>query len=71
MMGIENGDFLKLIPLALFFREKPIIGYVVGTNRGLDYYLCGDYDFPCPSLKYAGAAVFGSSKAVLRLMDTP
>eukprot|EP00770_Monocercomonoides_exilis_P011272 MONOS_11218.1-p1 / transcript=MONOS_11218.1 / gene=MONOS_11218 / organism=Monocercomonoides_exilis_PA203 / gene_product=unspecified product / transcript_product=unspecified product / location=Mono_scaffold00551:28960-37545(+) / protein_length=2862 / sequence_SO=supercontig / SO=protein_coding / is_pseudo=false len=71
LMGIENGRVSEVIPIVPFFREKPSVGYVYGENGGMDYPSCGYSDFPCSSVPYAGAAVFGArAPAVLRLMST-
>eukprot|EP00770_Monocercomonoides_exilis_P004738 MONOS_4715.1-p1 / transcript=MONOS_4715.1 / gene=MONOS_4715 / organism=Monocercomonoides_exilis_PA203 / gene_product=unspecified product / transcript_product=unspecified product / location=Mono_scaffold00128:96627-104027(+) / protein_length=2466 / sequence_SO=supercontig / SO=protein_coding / is_pseudo=false len=69
LMGAENGNELKLIPIVVFFREKPSVGYVNGGNGGMDYHKCGYPDFPCSTLPYAGTSVFGTSPATLKLVD--
>ncbi|KAH7821693.1 uncharacterized protein MONOS_7433 [Monocercomonoides exilis] len=69
LMGVENENELKLIPVVVFFREKPSVGYVNGGNGGMDYYKCGYSDFACSTLTYAGTSVFGTSPATLKLVD--
>ncbi|KAH7829318.1 uncharacterized protein MONOS_14253 [Monocercomonoides exilis] len=69
LMGAEDGNELKLIPVVVFFREKPSVGYVNGGNGGMDYHKCGYADFPCSTLTYAGTSVFGTSPAALKLVD--
>eukprot|EP00770_Monocercomonoides_exilis_P000541 MONOS_538.1-p1 / transcript=MONOS_538.1 / gene=MONOS_538 / organism=Monocercomonoides_exilis_PA203 / gene_product=unspecified product / transcript_product=unspecified product / location=Mono_scaffold00008:220647-227882(+) / protein_length=2412 / sequence_SO=supercontig / SO=protein_coding / is_pseudo=false len=69
LMGAENGNELKLIPVVVFFREKPSVGYVNGGNGGMDYHKCGYFDFACSTLIYAGTSVFDTSTATLKLVD--
>ncbi|KAH7817890.1 uncharacterized protein MONOS_8047 [Monocercomonoides exilis] len=69
LMGAEDGNELKLIPVVVFFREKPSVGYVNGGNGGMDYHKCGYADFACSTLTYAGTSVFDTSPATLKLVD--
>ncbi|KAH7818139.1 uncharacterized protein MONOS_3938 [Monocercomonoides exilis] len=69
LMGAENGNEMRLIPVVVFFREKPSVGYVNGGNGGMDYHKCGYADFPCSTLTYAGTNLFGTSPATLKLAD--
>eukprot|EP00770_Monocercomonoides_exilis_P011013 MONOS_10961.1-p1 / transcript=MONOS_10961.1 / gene=MONOS_10961 / organism=Monocercomonoides_exilis_PA203 / gene_product=unspecified product / transcript_product=unspecified product / location=Mono_scaffold00522:11750-23009(-) / protein_length=3655 / sequence_SO=supercontig / SO=protein_coding / is_pseudo=false len=69
LMGAEDGNELILIPVVVFFREKPSVGYVNGGNGGMDYHKCGYADFPCSTLTYAGTSVFDTSPATLKLVD--
>ncbi|KAH7830329.1 uncharacterized protein MONOS_5480 [Monocercomonoides exilis] len=69
LMGAENGNELRLIPVVVFFREKPSVGYVNRGNGGIDYHKCGYADFACSTLTYAGTNVFGTSPATLKLVD--
>ncbi|KAH7829758.1 uncharacterized protein MONOS_2023 [Monocercomonoides exilis] len=51
MMGMENGENEKLIPLVVFFRQS--IGGVYVGKKGCNHRLCGFEDYPCEGIKYA------------------
>ncbi|KAH7828008.1 uncharacterized protein MONOS_12646 [Monocercomonoides exilis] len=69
LMGAEDGNEMRLIPIVVFFREKPRVGFVNGGNGGMDYHKCGYADFACSTLTYAGTSVFDTSPTTLKLVD--